>query len=200
MKENVIAQIELIKEQLVDKDRVFPLSHKALFTWSFVSAFLTLLLPSLKTIESLLLVLAITFVLGFILDYWFIKESNEKADIVRHTPTQKFIFIIFNMIVIFSSLITIVLFFSKYISLICPMWLSTIGFATYIAGYLSREYIRDYGLIMFCVGVFLIVGFLVIDTSYSDYIELYGNFSKYITLVFLSGGYFYLAMRLKNES
>ena len=110
-KEEVLRQINDIKNHLVDKQAFFPYNYKATYVWALVALILTFIMIPLYE-SSVFLGTAVTFVFiaaGFVTEGIMTQKVNRSYDIEECTLRQRFIMKNFLMLSLFGIVLSMVL-------------------------------------------------------------------------------------------
>ncbi len=193
-KEEALTQLNQIHSTLVDKEKFLPYNYNILILWGIISAILFLTYEKVAKIN---LLLSAGYILGFIVlgsivEFYFMKLENKKYDLSSLTKTQKFIESIYGFNTVFGVLITYLLISNSLNSYSYIVWIFILGLNKYMVGFATNlSKFSNIGIINIIVAFILFLATLYgIDTK---------DISKYLAVLFISGGCIYLGLTLSKE-
>ena len=139
-KDEVLQQINEIKNHLVDKETFFPYNYNALYVWSGIAVIMTFIMISLYkysiTVGTSLMFALIT--IGFVIEGFLRKKVNENYDIDDCTKRQEFIMKNFFMLSLFLIILSTILAMHQLYGVIYFAWLFLISLGYFAVGYVSN--------------------------------------------------------------
>ncbi|HHD75618.1 MAG TPA: hypothetical protein ENK95_02190 [Campylobacterales bacterium] len=143
-KDEVLQQINEIKNHLVDKEAFFPYNYNACHSWSVIAVMITLIMiPAYEySIRVGTVVMFALTALGFVIEGRLIKKENESYDIDECTKRQGFIMKNFLMISLFAIVLSTVLAMHQLYAVIYLLWLFLISLGHFAVGFVLN--IKDF--------------------------------------------------------
>lgn len=200
-KQEALDQINRIKASLVDSQKFVPYAPNALIMWGVVTGFLFLFTQNVIVsfgIFSGALFLAFFIGLAAFIEYRMVSKVNQKYEIEVLTQKQKFIESIYIFKSIFTILMTVALAKLEAYNLIYPIWVFTVGFTSFIAGYvLNQKSFTYHGIASaLLAGVMVLLVLLIPQGTYDIALSYLFRFSA---LLLMGGGYIWLGLNMKKE-